>query len=228
MRLLLIDDDESLCEMLSDYFAREGFATSVVGDGALGVEAALAGGHHVIILDSMLPGMSGVAALREIRRRSDIPLIMLTARGDNLDRILGLEMGADDYVTKPCDPRELVARVRAVARRRASCPDPAERGPATLNGLSLVPGTRKADVNGRALELTASEFNVLELLIRAAGSVKTKDELSLEALGRRREPYDRSLDVHVSNIRQKLSALDASDVVIETVRGIGYRMKVEL
>lgn len=227
MRLLLVDDDADLCRMLSAYLGAEGFVTTTIGDGREAVTAALAGEHDAVILDIMLPSLSGIEVLREIRRRSDIPVIMLTARGDNLDRIVGLEMGADDYVPKPYDPRELVARVRAVLRRRPVDGRQNERKTLSAGRLSLSPSMRQVHWNGHPIELTPSEFNVLEVLLRADGAVKSKDDLSLEALGRRREPYDRSLDVHVSNIRQKLLAVHADDMSIETARGVGYRVEVK-
>ncbi len=226
MRLLLVDDDADLCRMLSAYLGTEGFVTTTIGDGSEAVAAALSGAHDAVILDIMLPSVSGIDVLRELRRRSDIPVIMLTARGDNLDRIVGLEMGADDYVPKPYDPRELVARLRAVLRRRPRDGRQGDRRTLTAAGLTLAPGTRQVHCKEQRIELTASEFNVLEALLRADGAVCSKDDLSLEALGRRREPYDRSLDVHVSNIRQKLLVAGATDMAIETVRGIGYRIKV--
>ncbi|QQX89992.1 response regulator transcription factor (plasmid) [Cupriavidus necator] len=227
MHLLLIDDDGDLCEMLTAYLGAEGFITTTVGDGREGVAAALSGRHDAVILDIMLPTLSGIDALREIRRRSDVPIIMLTARGDPLDRVVGLEMGADDYVPKPYDPRELVARVRAVLRRRPLNGSAGRHECFSILGLVLSPSTRKVSWNDRSIELTASEFNVLEALMQAGGAVKSKDDLSLEALGRRREPYDRSLDVHISNIRQKLVTNGACDIEIATVRGIGYRIKAE-
>lgn len=225
MHLLLVDDDAELCEMLTAYLGAEGFVTTTAGSGHDGVAEALSGRYDAVILDIMMPTLNGIEALREIRRHSDVPVIMLTARGDNLDRVLGLEMGADDYVPKPYDPRELVARVRAVLRRRPTLGSAAPPDRYAVRGLVLVPGTRKVHWQGEPIELTASEFNVLEALLRARGAVKSKDELSLEALGRRREPYDRSLDVHVSNLRQKLHARQADAVEIETVRGVGYRIE---
>ena len=226
MRLLLVDDDADLCRMLSAYLGTEGFVTTTIGDGREAVAAALSGDHDAVILDIMLPSVSGIEVLRELRRRSEIPVIMLTARGDNLDRIVGLEMGDDDYVPKPYDPRELVARLRAVLRRRPRDGRQGERQMLSAAGLTLATGTRQVHWRDQRIELTPSEFNVLEALLRADGAVRSKDELSLEALGRRREPYDRSLDVHVSNIRQKLLAVGATDMAIETVRGVGYRIQV--
>ncbi|ATE62786.1 DNA-binding response regulator [Thauera sinica] len=223
LRLLLVDDDAGLCEMLGAYLQAEGFAATAVGDGREGVAVALSGHYDAVILDIMMPSLNGLDALREIRRRSDIPVIMLTARGDNLDRVVGLEMGADDYVPKPYDPRELVARVRAVLRRQPVIRNAARPLRYAVRGLVLTPGIRKVHWQGMPVDLTASEFNVLEALLRAGGAVVSKDDLSLQALGRRREPYDRSLDVHISNIRQKLQGRGGA-FGIETVRGVGYRI----
>lgn len=227
MRLLLVDDDAALGEMLSTYLAVEGFTTTLISDGRCGVTAALFGDHDFVILDIMMPGLNGLDALREIRKASDIPIIMLTARGGHLDRVLGLEMGADDYVPKPYDPRELLARVRAVLRRRPLAANvPTER--LAFRELELHPSRRKAYLLNTQLELTASEFNVLEVLMRARGEVRSKDDISLEALGKKRETYDRSLDVHISNIRYKLATTGLSNVEVETVRGIGYRLRDDL
>lgn len=219
--VLVIDDDRTLSEMLTEYLAGEGFETTAVHDGAAGVRAAAQNRYDAVILDVMLPILGGLEVLRQIRQTSIVPIIMLTAKGDDIDRVLGLEMGADDYVAKPYYPRELIARLRAVLRRQAL---DRGAGPVRLAGLSLDPGARAAIWNGVQLDLTASEFNILELLIRAGDKVSTKDELSLQVLGRSREPYDRSIDVHVSNLRRKLHAADGR-LEIETVRGIGYRLR---
>lgn len=222
-RILLIDDDAELSRMLTKYLAAEGFETGTASDGETGVEAALSGGYDAVILDVMMPRLNGIEALRRIRRVSDVPIVMLTARGDSLERVAGLEAGADDYVAKPYYPLELVARLRAVLRRRSAVrADHAD--PLSAGELRMQPDQRRASYAGQELDLTASEFNVLEALLRAGDTVISKDDLSLRALGRRREPYDRSIDVHISNIRQKLAAFDANDLQIETVRGIGYRI----
>ncbi len=225
VHILLIDDDAELCSMLTEYLETEGFKTTVMLNGESGVEAALSGDHEVVILDVMLPGMSGIEVLRRIRQSSGIPVIMLTAKGDHVDRIVGLEMGADDYVPKPCYPRELVARLRAVLRR-ADAGSSQSRGQALVKGgLRLVPAQRRAEWIDLALDLTATEFNLLEALMRGSNRVLSKDELSEQVLGRTREPYDRSIDVHVSNLRQKLAAAAGNAIEIETVRGVGYRLK---
>lgn len=227
-RILLIDDDAELSRMLTQYLAGEGFEVSTANDGEEGVEEALSGRFDAVLLDIMMPRLNGIEALRRIRRASDLPIIMLTARGDGLDRVAGLETGADDYIAKPYYPLELVARLRAVLRRATARTAKASSEELTLGSLCMIPAQRRASVGGRELDLTASEFNVLEALLRQVQAVVSKDELSLEALGRCREPYDRSVDVHVSNIRQKLAGRDTRDVYIETVRGIGYRIAVSL
>ncbi|MDX7779137.1 response regulator transcription factor [Aeromonas hydrophila] len=223
MKILLVDDDLELGTMLSEYLGGEGFATTHVLTGKSGVQHALSGNYAAVVLDIMLPDLNGGEVLRQIRHASQIPVLMLTAKGDNIDRVIGLEMGADDYVPKPCYPRELVARLRAVLRRV----EPAKTGKDNslrLAGLTLSPATRQCHWQASPLELTATEFNLLELLLRSPERVVSKDELSLHGLGRPREPYDRSVDVHICNIRQKLQALAGEAIGIETVRSIGYRL----
>jgi two-component system OmpR family response regulator len=222
-RVLLVDDDVELSVMLREYLETEGFVVSVAENGPDGLSCALSGEYDAVVLDVMLPRMSGIEVLRRLRRDSQVPVIMLTAKGDNVDRVVGLELGADDYVPKPYYPRELVARLRAVLRRQ---PPSSASHTATLSfgALEAETETRHARVNGSPLPLTASEFNMLVALIRSGARVATKEELSLKVLGRVRQPYDRSIDVHVSNLRQKLQAVD-STAEIETVRGLGYRLK---
>jgi len=224
-RILLIDDDAELASMLTEYLGAENFSTTVVSNGKDGVEAALSSEYDAVILDIMLPHLNGIEVLRRIRARSGVPIIMLTAKGDHVDRIVGLEMGADDYVPKPCYPRELVARLRAVLRRSADHTTRKRSQALEMDGLRLVPAQRRADWRDHSLDLTATEFNLLEALMLDSDRVLSKDELSEKALGRPREPYDRSVDVHVSNLRQKLSACAGEAVEIETVRGVGYRLK---
>lgn len=226
MKILLVDDDVELGTMLSQYLIAEGFDAQLVLTGSAGIEGALSGAFTALILDIMLPDMSGIDVLRQVRQKSRIPVIMLTAKGDNIDRVIGLEMGADDYMPKPCYPRELVARLRAVLRRFEEQPPPSEsKEPLRWGELSLNPATRISEWQGKPFDLTASEFNLLDLLLRAPDRVVSKDELSEKGLGRPREAYDRSVDVHISNIRQKLSALTADSITIETVRSIGYRIR---
>ncbi len=222
LHALLIDDDAALSEMLTEYLAGEGIRTTAAFNGPDGAAAALSGQYDVVILDVMLPGMDGNEVLRHIRKSSTIPVIMLTAKGGDVDRVVGLEMGADDYVAKPYFPRELVARMRAVMRRQR------ETGPASalkMGALDLSPGKREVLWNGAAFELTTSEFDMLESLMRAGEMVSSKEELSLKVLGRPRESYDRSVDVHVSNLRKKLATASGGVIEIETIRGVGYRLK---
>lgn len=226
MKILLVDDDLELGTMLSEYLTAEGFNASLVLTGKAGVAGALSGDYTAMILDIMLPDMSGIDVLREVRKKSRLPIIMLTAKGDNIDRVIGLEMGADDYVPKPCYPRELVARLRAVLRRFEEQPEAVDKvSTLHFSQLTLNPSTRSSAWQGKAFDLTASEFNLLELLLRSPERVVSKDELSEKGLGRPREAYDRSVDVHISNIRQKLGALTDNRLSIETVRSIGYRIR---
>jgi len=223
MRILLIDDDIELGQLLSEYLEQEGFAVDLAHDGETGLAQALAGGHAAVVLDVMLPRLSGIEVLRRIRAGSQVPVIMLTAKGDKVERVVGLELGADDYVPKPCYPRELAARLRAVLRRSGPAAT-ADTSDIQRGDLSLSPGRRAACWQSTALELTVTEFNLLELLMRAGDLVLSKDELSERLLGRPRLPYDRSIDVHVSNLRQKLLAASGDEQLVQTVRGIGYRL----
>ncbi len=227
MKILLVDDDLELGTMLSEYLIAEGFNASLVLTGKAGVDGALSGEYSAMILDIMLPDMSGIDVLRQVRKNSRLPIIMLTAKGDNIDRVIGLEMGADDYMPKPCYPRELVARLRAVLRRVEEQQEaPSDSSIVNYGDLTLNPATRSSEWRGTLFDLTASEFNLLELLLRAPERVVSKDELSEKGLGRPREAYDRSIDVHISNIRQKLASLEGGDILtIETVRSIGYRIR---
>nr|WP_113868821.1 response regulator transcription factor [Brenneria salicis]NMN92638.1 two-component system OmpR family response regulator [Brenneria salicis ATCC 15712 = DSM 30166]RBP58930.1 two-component system OmpR family response regulator [Brenneria salicis ATCC 15712 = DSM 30166]RLM29655.1 DNA-binding response regulator [Brenneria salicis ATCC 15712 = DSM 30166] len=226
MKILLVDDDVELGNMLGEYLNAEGFATSRVVTGKEGIDGAMSGEYTAMILDVMLPDMSGIDVLRQIRKSQHLPVIMLTAKGDNIDRVIGLEMGADDYMPKPCYPRELVARLRAVLRRYDDQPSSkVDESLAVSGDLVLNPATRTSEWRGKSFDLTASEFNLLELLLRSPDRVVSKDELSEKCLGRRREAYDRSVDVHISNIRQKLSALEGNNMTIETVRSVGYRIR---
>ncbi len=224
-RILLVDDDADLSAMLREYLEREGFVVETASNGADGLDRALSERHDVVILDVMLPRLNGIEVLRRIRQSSAVPVLMLTAKGDQVDRVVGLELGADDYVAKPYYPRELVARLRAILRRGTSA------GPVSTNTLSagrleVQVAARRAAWADRALELTASEFNILAALMRAGDDVATKDDLSLQGLGRARQSYDRSVDVHVSNLRLKLEAASDGAIAIETVRGVGYRLSV--
>jgi DNA-binding response OmpR family regulator len=222
--VLLVDDDEELAAMLREYLQREGFEATAVHDGEAGVAEALSGRYAIAVLDVMMPRMNGVEALRRIRAKSRMPVLMLTAKGDDIDRIVGLELGADDYVPKPCTPRELVARLRAIMRRVGG-EEQGEGGERefSVGPLAMWPGRRTAQWNDGPLELTSTEYNLLEVLARNAGRVVGKNELSEQALGRPLARFDRSIDVHVSSIRHKLGARADGSSWIQTVRGQGYQ-----
>jgi DNA-binding response OmpR family regulator len=220
--LLVIDDDQELCAMLAEYLAPEGFITQTASTGPQGLEALAQAGIDLVVLDVMLPELSGFEVLRRVRAQSRVPVIMLTARGEEVDRVVGLEMGADDYLAKPFSPRELVARIRAVLRRMpsdsAGAPGVIQWGP-----LRLDLRAHRADVGESDLELTSAELRILELLVRADTRTVTRDDLMNQALGRRLLPTDRSLDTHVSNLRRKL--LKRTDRVnVQSVRGSGYAL----
>lgn len=224
MQVLIIDDDRELCELVTEFLGGEGFEVEAVHDGGRGVERCFALEPELVILDVMLPGLSGFEVLSKIRERSDVPVIMLTARGEEVDRIVGLEMGADDYLPKPFNPRELVARIRAIRRRTGASRSAAEESALlSVEDLQMDLGTRQVRRAGEEIELTGAEFAVLEVLVRAAGSVVTRDALSREALDRRASAFDRSLDVHLSNLRRKLGTRADGSERIKTVRGVGYQ-----
>jgi two-component system response regulator CpxR len=219
-RILVIEDDADLGLLMRDYFAQYQFEVETVHDGRAGLARALEGEHDLILLDVMLPVLNGFEVLRQLRKRRTTPVIILTARTEQPDRIAGLNAGADDYLPKPFGPEELLARIRAVLRRSghvdAACAQAVEIG-----GLSLDPRAREVRAGGRLLEVTAIEFDILELLMRSAGRTVTRDELSAVLHQRRSTPYERSLDVHVSHLRKKLEG--AGGCSIRTVRGSGYQ-----
>jgi DNA-binding response OmpR family regulator len=225
-RVLLVDDDIELTELLRDYLVREGFTVTTAQDGPTGVKAALSGVHDIAVLDVMMPGMSGVQALTQIRASSSLPVIMLTARGDDTDRIVGLERGADDYVPKPCTPRELVARIRAILKRGGTTTASTSQ-PIVVSTLTVWPAQRRAERAGKALDLTSTEFNLVEVLARNAGRPVSKAELSQEALGRPLTRFDRSIDVHMSKLRHKLGTLADGRSCVQTVIRKGYQLIVE-
>jgi len=220
-QLLLIDDDTELCTMLGEYLAPEGFTVTVLHDGESGARTALSGAFDVVVLDVMMPRLNGIDALRRIRAGSSVPVLMLTAKGDDVDRIVGLELGADDYLPKPFNPRELVARLRAILRRSITAPIDAlvAAGP-----LVIRPAVRTAEWRGQVLDLTSTEFNLLEVLARHAGQVVSKVDLTEKALGRKLTRFDRSIDMHMSKLRNKLGMLDDGRSPIQTVRGVGYQL----
>jgi DNA-binding response OmpR family regulator len=222
-KILLIDDDVELAAMLTEYLKQEGIDAFAFHDGESGRLEAVTGKYDLVVLDVMLPGIKGIEVLNRIRLESQIPVLMLTAKGDDVDRIVGLESGADDYVPKPCTPRELVARIRAILRRFESTNTPQHSDDTVIEGaLTLWPKQRKVEWQGHLLDLTSTEFNLLEVLAINAGLVVSKKELSEKGLGRPLARFDRSIDVHVSSIRQKLGNLPDGSSCILTVRGKGY------
>jgi DNA-binding response OmpR family regulator len=222
MAILIIDDDAELCELVAEYLEGEGFDVESVHDGVTGVERCLDSDPELVILDVMLPGLGGFEVLMGIRERSRVPVIMLTARGEEVDRIVGLEMGADDYIPKPFNPRELAARIRAILRRVSATAETGEPDVFEAGDLEMDLGARAVRCAGAGIELTGAEFAVLETLLRCAGTVVSRDDLSRQALGRRASAFDRSLDVHLSNLRRKLGRLPDGGERIKTVRGVGY------
>ena len=224
--LLLADDDTELCDMLAQYLEAEDFAVTAVHDGEAALAEARSGRYELAVLDIMMPRMSGLDVLRELRRESQLPVLILTARGDDVDSIVGLELGADDYLPKPASPRVLVARIRAILRRAAASAAPAgAAAPAhiALGDLEIHTGARSVELNGKAVTMTSTEYSLLEYLARGAGRVIGKDELSQQVLGRKLETYDRGIDMHVSNLRRKLGPLPGGEERIKTVRGVGYQ-----
>jgi two-component system, OmpR family, response regulator CpxR len=224
LNILLIDDDVELCALMREFFAQHGMGLEAVHDGRRGLARAFHGRHDLVLLDVMLPGLDGFELLRQVRRRSLVPVIMLTARTAQADRILGLNAGADDYLPKPFGPEELLARVRAVLRRV----DAARRVRAKrldAGPVRIAPGTREAWCDDRPLRLTPIEFNILEIFVRSAGRVLSRDELTTLLHQRRASPFDRSLDVHISHIRKKLGWRGD---LIQTVRGVGYLFRADL
>ena len=220
--ILLADDDTELCGLLSEYFETEGFNVRTAHDGKAALDEARKPGLDLVVLDVMMPEMNGMDVLKELRKESRLPVIMLTARGDDMDRILGLELGADDYVPKPCNPRELLARIRAVMRRAQGV---ADHGVLNVDDLELRQGSRMLFKAGSQVELTSTEFSILQTLLQHQGEVVSKRDLYVSALGREPVPHDRSVDMHVSNLRRKLGPDDDGNNRIETIRGIGYQFR---
>jgi len=217
--ILMIDDDQELCDLLGSWLADEGFSLTSVHDGAEGLEAALTGDYEAIVLDMMLPSMNGLEVLRALRQSINTPLLMLSARGEPVDRILGLELGADDYLAKPCDPRELVARLRALLRRSA----PASDGPVLEVGdLRMETASLLCWQGDELLPLTQTEALILRELLEHPGQLVDRQTLSRQALGKPLGPYDRSLDMHISNLRRKLGLYPDGRPRIQSIRGRGY------
>lgn len=218
-RVLIVDDDVQLCRLLAERLGTEGFTIESVNDGVRGLERALSMEHALVVLDLMLPGMGGLDLLRRLRAKSPVPVLILTARGEDIDKILGLEIGADDYVPKPFNPRELIARIRAILRRTWRPAAPVS--PLVAGDLRLDANAREAWLNNEPLSLTSVEFTLLETLLRDAGHVLTREQLTESVLGRKLGPFDRVIDVHISNIRKKLGPSERGQR-IKSVRGSGY------
>jgi two-component system response regulator CpxR len=217
VRLLVVDDDVELCALLGEFLHREGYSVQFEHDGRSGLTQAIEGGFDLIILDVMLPGMDGFEILKRVRQQGRVPVLMLTARGEDVDRIVGLELGADDYLPKPFNPRELVARIKAILRRSDS---KASSGRIEVNGIALDPGTRQVLREGSPVETTTLEFQILEMLMRASGRVVSRDALMEALYNRKATPFDRSIDMHVSHLRRKL---EGDTPLIKTIRGVGYQ-----
>lgn len=221
-RILLADDDIELGDMLTEYLGKEGFEVDVAHDGDTALSKALANPYDLLILDVMMPNRNGFDVLRELRARSLLPVLMLTARGNDVDSVVGLELGADDYLAKPSNPRVMVARIRAILRRAEAHNGNERSGQIALDDIVMYTGSRTVMCGNIPISMTSTEFSVLDILLREAGNIVTKAILSERTLGRKLSRYDRSLDMHVSNLRKKLGPLPDGQDRIKTVRGVGY------
>jgi two-component system response regulator CpxR len=221
-RILIIDDDEELTDLVSEYLSAEDFETRAVHSGNEGLSAARTGNYDLAVLDVMLPGMNGFEVLKELRRSSDLPVLMLTARGDDDDRIVGLEIGADDYLPKPFNPRELLARMRAILRRVEGSVHEGLPERIVVDDVELISAARSVAVGGKPITLTSLEFDLLAALLNDAGKTVRKEDLSEKVLERKLSPYDRSLDMHISNLRKKLGLRADGTERIKTIRSAGY------
>jgi two-component system, OmpR family, response regulator CpxR len=219
VHILLVDDDTELTALLGEFLRREGFTIDAEHEGNSGLSHATQPGVDLVVLDVMLPGLDGFEILKRLRAVSKVPVMMLTARGEDVDRIVGLELGADDYLPKPFNPRELVARIRAVLRRYEPRP-PSLNARVEVSGVLLDPGTREVTEAGKPVDLTTFEFDILELLMRNAGRVLSRDSLMENFYNRKATPFDRSIDMHISHLRKKL---ENGDSLIKTIRGVGYQ-----
>jgi two-component system, OmpR family, response regulator CpxR len=221
VHILVVDDDAELCTLLGEFLRREGYTVDCDHEGNAGLARVLAGGFDLVVLDVMLPGLDGFEILRRLRQQSKVPVIMLTARGEDVDRIVGLELGADDYLPKPFNPRELAARIRAILRRyEQSQENRVPSGRLEINGIALDPGTRQVYSGGKPVEVTTFEFDILEMLMRSAGRVLSRDALMENFYNRKATPFDRSIDMHISHLRKKL---EHGTTLIKTIRGVGYQ-----
>ncbi len=218
--VLVIDDDPGLASLLAEYLGGRGLAVRVAPDGPSGLGLLRGGGVDLVVLDVMMPGMDGFEVLREIRRDNPVPVVMLTARGEDMDRIVGLELGADDYLSKPFNPRELLARIKSVLRRSGAGPDADQA--LLASGIRVDPAAREVTVDGRRVELTTTEFDLLRVLVGAAGRVIPRERLMELARGEDYASFERSVDVHVSHLRRKLDDDPRQARRIKTVRGVGY------
>lgn len=226
-KLLIIDDDVGLSDLLSDYLQQQGFEVSVENSPLQGIETLRRGNFDLLLLDIMMPEIDGLETLKRLRTFSVIPVIMLTAKGDDLDKILGLELGADDYLAKPFNQRELVARIKSLIRRLDPVNGFNSAQKITMHGIQISEAEQSVIVNNEALETTGTEFILLATLMKNAGKLQTKENLSEVVLGRKLSAFDRSLDMHVSNIRKKLAQVGLLDL-IKTVRGTGYLFKLDM
>ena len=224
-RVLLADDDEELAHLLRDFLAREGFDVTLAHNADDALALAREGDFDIAVFDVMMPGRSGLDALRELRRESALPVLMLTALGEDIDRILGLELGADDYIPKPCNPRELAARLRAVLRRARGEGVEALTTDLRNGPICLSASSRSVTVNGKPIALTATEFDLLVLLMHECGRLVSKERISQTVLGRALGPFDRSIDVHVSNLRRKLGDAPDGNSPITTIHRSGYLLR---
>jgi two-component system response regulator CpxR len=229
INLLIADDDIELCQLLDDYLSQEGFTVNTAHNGVEAINLINTNRYDLMILDVMMPEKNGFETLQDIRQKSQLPIIMLTAKGEKIDRIVGLEMGADDYVAKPCDPRELVARIRAVIRRTSNAPIvPKQEQTSTLsiNHVKLDKSNRQVTLNGEIIELTSTEFDLLKLLMEHSGKLVTREMISEICLGKKLQAFDRSIDMHLSNVRKKLGDFATGKTRIKTIRGNGYQYLV--
>jgi len=229
--ILLIDDDVDLCVMLTDYLGRHGFHIASVHNGEAGLKLALTESYAMVLLDVMLPGLDGFEVLRRLRSTSSMNVLLLTARGDDVDRIVGLEIGADDYLPKPFNPRELLARIRAILRRatraESSTPTPKQVSDSvSALGLELDASARTVSCAGKPVSLTDVEFALLQTLMRSVGEVVERERLAEAVLGRKLHPFDRSLDMHISRLRRKLEDACGLGERVKTIRGVGYQLAI--
>lgn len=218
----MIDDDEKLVSLVREYLEPQGFEIEAAHDGESGLQKVMQSDPSLVILDLMLPGIDGLEVCRRVRKTSRVPVLMLTARGDETDRIVGLELGADDYLPKPFNPRELVARIRAILRRAETADTIEETAVLTAGSLVIDPGSRTVTLNRRAIELTTAEFDLLRALTKNAGRVLSREQLLEKVHGQGWAAYERSVDVHISRIRQKLEDDPKNPTLLKTVRGVGY------